>query len=362
MTTPRRRGVLVLVLAGMLVGPLSGTALGVTKRQVDDACRSSQAAYNEYLAAQASFNEAANAYEAAVQAVEAILRKQEHTADIVTVHRGEIELAQARFQRQAVERYMQVGRTNPSLLLLAPTVGDLLTTTELLKVASGEEESTVADLDALQGQLAAFQADLRVVETERRQVETQLEEVALQQEQAMLAEQAAWEKLNANCQRLRNQYEVEQARARARAGGGAAGAPAALTPGFICPFPATSGFIDSWGYPRSGGRRHKGTDMFGPWDGNLVAVASGTVLNGTSSLGGKQVWLAADYGTAYYYAHLSDFAVTSGSRVNKGDLVGYNGNTGNARGGQPHLHFEIHPAGRGSAAVNPYPTLRAACR
>lgn len=92
----------------------------------------------------------------------------------------------------------------------------------------------------------------------------------------------------------------------------------------------------------------------------MYAVTSGVVRLSHSSLGGNSIWLVGDNGNTFYYAHLSGFNVSSGSRVGQGQTIGFNGSSGNASGGSPHLHFEIHPGGGG--AVNPYPTVAAACR
>ena len=106
---------------------------------------------------------------------------------------------------------------------------------------------------------------------------------------------------------------------------------------------------------------HKGTDMFAGRGVPVVAVGSGTIRLRGGGLGGTAVWLRADHGTSYYYAHLDRFAggLSTGSRVSKGQVIGYVGNTRNARGGAHHLHFQLHP-GHG-APVNPYPTLVKSC-
>ncbi len=123
----------------------------------------------------------------------------------------------------------------------------------------------------------------------------------------------------------------------------------------ICPMPGAA-YGDSWGAPRSGGRRHEGVDMLAPMGTPIYAVVSGTVNFRQNRLGGNAVSLAGDNGNRYYYAHLSRYE-GAGRRVNQGDIIGYNGDTGNATG-VPHLHFEIHPGG--SLAVNPTPSVRIA--
>jgi peptidoglycan LD-endopeptidase LytH len=132
---------------------------------------------------------------------------------------------------------------------------------------------------------------------------------------------------------------------------------------YSCPMdPAITHFVDSWGFPRSGGRSHKGTDVMGPMGAEVYAFTSGTISrHSNSALGGISLYLRGDDGSTYFYTHLQGYAPKGavGTRVEAGDHIAYNGDTGNARGGPPHIHFERHPGG--GAAVNPYPYLAAAC-
>lgn len=89
-----------------------------------------------------------------------------------------------------------------------------------------------------------------------------------------------------------------------------------------------------------------------------VAVVSGTVTQKQGALSGLGVYLLGDDGHQYWYFHLSAYE-GGPRRVERGEVVGYTGSSGNAEGGAPHTHFEYHPGG--GAAVNPYPLVRAAC-
>lgn len=132
--------------------------------------------------------------------------------------------------------------------------------------------------------------------------------------------------------------------------------------GFVFPVGDPHSFGDSFGAPRMMGtdyeHAHQGTDILAPTGTPLLACERGIVTQmGSDVLGGTKLWLKGESGTYYYYAHLSAFTegLTNGTIVEAGDIVGLVGDTGNARGGAPHLHFEIHPDG--GMAVNPYPLL-----
>ena len=133
--------------------------------------------------------------------------------------------------------------------------------------------------------------------------------------------------------------------------------------GFVFPVGEPHTFGDSFGAPRMMGtdyeHAHQGTDIMAPFDTPLLACERGIITEmGNELLGGNKLWIKGESGTYYYYAHLKAYAegLEVGEVVEAGDFVGVVGDTGNAKGGAPHLHFEIHPDG--GKAVNPYPLLK----
>jgi peptidoglycan LD-endopeptidase LytH len=127
------------------------------------------------------------------------------------------------------------------------------------------------------------------------------------------------------------------------------------------PFPVpglTSESVKSeFGVERDAGiRQHEGVDIFAKAGTPVVAVTAGVAQPSTNNLGGNVVWLQdAAARRTYYYAHLERWAVTGTSLVKAGEVLGYVGNTGNARTTAPHLHFGIYNRG----AINPLPFIAA---
>jgi len=125
------------------------------------------------------------------------------------------------------------------------------------------------------------------------------------------------------------------------------------------PVAGMADYSDDWWEPRFGPpfHLHQGTDIFAARGTPVRAPFAGVVRFDDGGLGGKGAYVTQPDGTYYYMAHLDGFAkkLSNGSPVKQGEVVGYVGDSGNAVGGSPHVHFEIHP--RGGAAVNPKPIL-----
>ena len=145
------------------------------------------------------------------------------------------------------------------------------------------------------------------------------------------------------------------------------------------PIQGSFSYHDDFGDPRSGDSTHQGNDLMVPKGRPLLAVTDATVRrvfvdNGTASQGNMLVLRDSD-GWEYWYIHINNdtpgtddglnplehaFAagIAVGVPVKAGQVVAYAGDSGNAESTGSHLHFEIHPPG--SAAIDPYPSLRLA--
>ena len=124
-----------------------------------------------------------------------------------------------------------------------------------------------------------------------------------------------------------------------------------------CPVLGGASYSDTYGQTRGGGRLHIGVDLSAPVGTTVVAPVDGTVSFSSDSAGGNTFIMSGTDGNFYYGAHLSKQGPSSGS-VKAGAIIGAVGQTGNAS--VPHLHFEIHPGGRGNV-TNPYPSVARVC-
>ena len=372
-TSRPRRVATALALLALVLGT-TAPAFSIDEEEVERARQEAEAAARERAAALTDLNAAVAAYE------EINGELQELTFRIGRL-RSQLEVYEDRtlelrdlIRERAVASYMPGSARNDSVArTYSPEeIQQTMIAREVLAIAV---ESDAADLDTLlatTAEMARLRSDLdsdtaRVSElrVEAEAVVARMNELfdiaaaesdeadeVLEQAEAELAEQ-------------RRREEEERRRLeelRAALGAPPLGVPMWVTPGFICPIDGPTWFLDTWGAPRSGGTRtHKGTDMFSPRGTPLVAVGDGVVRKSYGTLGGYIVWLYADHGVDYFYAHLDRYpdGLADGQRVTRGQVIGYVGDTGNPPPGAYHLHFGIYPGG--ITAVNPYPTVLETC-
>ncbi|MDQ3205387.1 MAG: M23 family metallopeptidase [Pseudomonadota bacterium] len=114
---------------------------------------------------------------------------------------------------------------------------------------------------------------------------------------------------------------------------------------------------DTFGAPRGRDRQHAGVDIFADRGTPVVSTTRGVVTSvREGGLGGRQVWVLGPGRERHYYAHLDDWApgLEAGDVVWPGHVLGEVGDTGNARGTPPHLHYAIYGA---DGATDPLPRL-----
>ena len=162
-------------------------------------------------------------------------------------------------------------------------------------------------------------------------------------------------------------------------GGGIARADAAAVPRIMFPVVGPVQYTDDFGAPRAGGP-HQGIDILAPRKALAIAAEAGRIkFWTTSATAGCMLYLYGKSGTMYEYIHLNNDVgrgndnrgkcvagmsyapgLKNGAKVAAGQVIGFVGDSGDANGIHPHLHFEVHPGG--AAAADPFPYLKAAQR
>ena len=320
---------------------------------------------------------------------------------------AELEALRGQVRDLAVRRYTQVGDRAQDIggdinererakVLLATVTGESTDAIDRYRATRAQVDASLADLadrqgeqaaalDDLQSQRARLDAELdRLEDLERQRV---AEEQRRRQEEAQRAAEAEARQAAAEqAALLAGQQEAAAtgkeltsgaatsttAPPSSTAGGSGAttttsppstggGGPTQIASGsWVCPVQGARSFVDSWGYPRPGGRAHQGVDIMSPRGTPVVLPVAGSVSFKSGGIGGLTFRLNGNDGNWYYGAHLDAYAGLSPGSYPAGTVVGYVGDTGDARGTGTHLHFEIHIGGYGNA-VNPYPTTAAHC-
>jgi murein DD-endopeptidase MepM/ murein hydrolase activator NlpD len=311
--------------------------------------------------AQQAADAAAARYEAAIGRLEELDAQVEALRQQIQAGKAEAAELRVLARNRAVEAY-----TGRDVLTSEPFLegGDPLDSVrreKLLAETKARDDDAAERLVALTADLAEQRKELEAATDRQREVLARVEtEQAAVQSQLSAAQQA----LTALEEELRKQVEAQRAReiaasvARSAANdNGRDYSGTYIATGIVCPIRGAVSFIDSWGAARHQGA-HQGVDLMSPRNTPNVAVVSGNVTFRAGGTSGNGAYLRGDDGNLYYYFHLEGYE--GGPRhVSQGEVIGYVGNTGDARYTATHTHFEIHPGGGG--AVNPYPSVRAVC-
>lgn len=305
---------------------------------------------------QSDLNRLTAAYEAAQTRLARTEAKIDEVGARVDLLRDRMQRIQDTLSTRVRQAYESGGAGTVELLLTSTSFSQFSDRVEFLGRLAQSDSDLLVQARVTGEQLRREEEDLEALSHE--QVATVR---SLENQKAAIA--ATFRRAQEAVAELQRQLEKERAVARAAAAARAESAPAPVFGGGplqACPVGQPRSFVDSFGYPRPGGRTHQGIDLMAPYGTPIYAAQSGRFAQNSNTLGGISALVYASNGDYTYYAHMSSYAgVGDGSTVSAGTVIGHVGNTGDAQGGPYHLHFEYHPGG--GSAVDPYSMLLAVC-
>lgn len=307
--------------------------------------RSASAVANDLAAARAKAGTAGRQYDRAFNAYEDTDWRIRQTDKRIAAEQRELARTEAALGHRADAMYRSGDEVDGlSFILGATSFDDFITRADIVTLIGNRDAALIKKVKDTQARL---DRNRKALLKDRKQEKAEL--AVFKKKRDVLQKKLA--SVQGEYNRLLG--ELSAAMAAEKAAGISTWSPPGPN-GMIFPVRGAHYYSDTWGAARSGGRSHKGTDIMSPKGTPVVAIVSGSVSAKTGGLGGMTISLSGSNGWEFYYAHLSRYAVTSG-HVSAGQVIGYVGDTGNARGGSPHLHLQMGPGGHW---VNPYSYLR----
>ena len=291
----------------------------------------------------------------------------EQAAQALADKQAEYDASLARCKSQMGAMQLLDGGGSITLLMQARSLYEMLTFAETLRELA-DHNSAALDTARAEAQAAADEAEAAraALDAQQTALEATQNELgsALQAANTALTEQQAAEQAQAVVTEAARKAYLQatadlDAYARAQSSKYTTADLHLTSLAFRCPLDSYGrittqfGEADPWGIP------HRGTDFAAPGGTPVYAIADGIVSAAAAVYSyGNCVQIShgtADDGNTYdsLYAHLSSIAVSQGSAVTKGQVIGYVGNTGNVYstgGGGYHLHLELRV---NRARVNP---------
>lgn len=257
---------------------------------------------------------------------------------------GKLQVHAALLQAQLDERNREAyisGGTPILYLLTATSAADAAAKMSFITEMNRRDAVLAAKVQETTDRVARVEAEVvrarQIVELTKRRLEMQRKELS----RKMAESRRLVASLRGQIEQI--QHEISQ-----------------LRPFAVCPIDGPHAIADDFGImvhhpPKWGGNHiHQGNDIYAAMGLPIVAPFDGTAVEATNHIGGLAVKVYGEFGYVYN-AHLSAFGKLGA--VQRGDVIGYVGATGNAGG--PHDHFEWHPDG--GDAVDPHPFLLMVC-
>ncbi len=328
-----------------------------------------RAADTEVAAALAGITDAVNAKQLelddAQRQLDAAIAVEAEAKELIAVAEADRVALLSQISDLAVNGFLEA--SNPDLgnsFLSSADPNEALRRSTLLRMADSDSDDLLEDLravredralaeeaarnaveqaqklkDGMAGLIAELEAQRQVQATLKAELETRVAEW-----------ETAMQDLAAEEQELSAFIREQEARLAPRAGSPAVPGVTSSS-GFIWPINAS--VTSEFGYrvhPIFGTRRlHAGIDLGAGSGTQILATRGGTVISAGPYGGyGNAVVIAHGDGLSSLYAHQSKIAVSAGESVDRGEVIGYVGSTGQSTG--PHLHFEIRESGE---PVNP---------